>query len=119
MADKPSAEDLKKYGVDARAWTVTAEAKTARGENKTVTLEGGVDNSFDGSVYLRRKGEEAVYSAEGGVRWALEKSTYELRDKEVLTVDEAKAKSVSVKSKANDWALEHFTANKDKPWRIT
>jgi hypothetical protein len=114
IEEKPTEEDLKRYGLAPPQWSVTAEA-LAPGGKKEVTLEGGIENSFDGSVYLRRKGEDPVYSAEGGVRWALEKNAYELRDKELLAVDEAKATSVTLQSKANAWTIERGA---DKAWKL-
>ena len=40
----------------------------------TVKLVGGVENTFDGSIYVRRNDEKPVYTAEGGVRFAMAKT---------------------------------------------
>ena len=53
-----------------------------------MTLYGGIENPFDGSVYVRRDGDSRVYSADGAVRYALEKDLYALRDKEFLGFDD-------------------------------
>ena len=72
---------------------------------RDVSLLGGIENTFDGSVYLQRKGQKPVYSAEGGVRWSLEKSTYELRTKELIAFDEPKVKALEVKGKLGSYAV--------------
>ncbi len=64
-----------------------------------VTLYGGVENPFDGSVYVRRDEDPRVYSVDGAVRYALEKDLYVLRAKEFLGLDEAQVKAFSVTAK--------------------
>jgi hypothetical protein len=118
VEENPSDADLAKYGLDQPRFTVTARAylPDARGEGegsadpsrqKELVFYGGIENTFDGSVYLRRGGEKPVYAVDGFVRTSLEKSTFELRDKEVLAVDETKLKQMEFKSKPNHYLLEH------------
>ncbi|MFZ5470725.1 MAG: DUF4340 domain-containing protein [Myxococcota bacterium] len=111
------ASALKKYGLDSPRFSVTAAATVpGTNERREVTLHGGIENTFDGSIYLRKEGDPAIYSAEGGVRWALEKSSYELRDKEVLAVDEAKVKTIEVQAQRSAYVLERVD---EKTWKLT
>ncbi len=116
VEETPDAGELAKYGLDKPSFTV--EATVEVGEEKaprTLKLFGGIENSFDGSIYMRRDDDPAVYLAEGGVRWALARGTFDLRDKSVLALDEAKVRGLSVKSKANSFQLER---DAEKAWRI-
>lgn len=97
LDEHPDAATLKKYGLDAPRFTVTATA-VVNGEVRSVKLVGGLENTFDGSVFVQRDDQPAVYSAPGGVRYALSKSTYELRDKQPLALDQKELQKLSVKS---------------------
>lgn len=107
LEENPGEEVLSKYGLKDPSFWVEARA-TVGGDGAAVTarLEGGIENTFDGSVYLRRRGEPAVRSAEGGVRFALQKSTLELREKQVFDVDSSAVKRLHLTSATNDWTLE-------------
>ncbi|HEY8207271.1 MAG TPA: DUF4340 domain-containing protein [Myxococcaceae bacterium] len=95
VEEKPTDADLAKYGLKDPAWTVEATALVEQAP-KQVKVQGGVENAFNGSVYLRKGEDPAVYSAAGAMRFNLEKSAYDLRDKQVLSVDEAKIESLDV-----------------------
>ncbi len=100
IEEKPSAEDLQRYGLAPPAFVVKATAHPSDpSRQKEITIEGGIENTFDGTTYLRRAGDEAVYSAGGGVRGGLEKSTFDLRDKAVLAVDEAQVTRIEMTKK--------------------
>ncbi|HZH02986.1 MAG TPA: DUF4340 domain-containing protein, partial [Myxococcaceae bacterium] len=95
VEEHPTDADLARYGLKAPAFSVSAQAylpdpsggdKDDPSRKREVTLQGGIENTFDGSVYLRREGDPKVYSVEGGVRLALEKTSFDLRDKEVLSL---------------------------------
>ncbi|WP_224246263.1 DUF4340 domain-containing protein [Hyalangium gracile] len=125
VEEAPTDADLEKYGLKTPVFSVTAKAyvpdasgggKDDPARQRTVTLHGGIENTFDGSVYVRRDGDPRVYSADGSVRYALEKDLYALRDKEVLGLDEASLKAVEVTAKANSYALERGA---DGAWRLT
>jgi hypothetical protein len=109
IEENPTDADLAKYGLDQPRFMVTAQAylPDSKGEGSAVIFHGGIENTFDGSVYLRRNTEKRIYAADGSVRSALEKSTFELRDKDVLAVDEPKLKQMEFKSKSNRYLLEH------------
>lgn len=116
VEENPTPEDLKRYGLDAPRFTVTAVARRkSSGEEREILLKGGAENPFDGSVYLQRRDDPRVYSAQGGVRWNLEKSAFDLRDKEVLAVPEKDVQRVEVRAGRNGWVLERGDGD---AWRI-
>ncbi len=125
VEEAPTDADLEKYGLKTPVFSVMAKAyvpdasgggKDDPSRQRTVTLYGGIENTFDGSVYVRRDGDPRVYSADGAVRYALEKDVYALRDKEFLALDEASVKALDVTAKANSYALER---DADQSWRLT
>lgn len=124
VEESPDQAALAKYGLKAPSFSVAAQGyvpdaqgggKEDPARRRQATIQGGVENTFDGSVYVRKEGDPAVYSAPGGVRWSLEKSTFDLRDKEVLAMDEAKLRSIEVKAKTNSYALERSAK---KSWKL-
>jgi hypothetical protein len=125
VEEAPTDADLEKYGLKSPSFTVTAKAyvpdasgggKDDPNRQRTVTLYGGIENTFDGSVYVRREGDPRVYAADGSVRYAMEKDVYGLRDKEVLGLDEASLRTVEVAAKANSYTLEREA---DQSWKLT
>ncbi|MFZ5444333.1 MAG: DUF4340 domain-containing protein [Myxococcota bacterium] len=114
LEESPDAATLAKYGLDRPRFSVEATA-TVNGETRAVKLVGGIENTFDGSVYVRRNDEKPVYLAEGGVRYTLSKSTFELRDKHPLALDEAKIQRIALQSVNNDYVLERAG---DKAWNL-
>ena len=125
VQEAPTEADLKKYGLAPPVFSVSAKAyvpdasgggKDDPARQRTVTLLGGIENTFDGSLYVRRDGDPRVYSADGSVRYALEKDLYALRDKEFLGLDEASVKAIDVRVLANSYSLEREA---DKSWRLT
>lgn len=116
VEETPDDAALVKYGLKPPEFWVEAIAEVGEAkEPRTVRLEGGIENTFDGSVYLRRSGEPAVHLAEGGVRWAVARSLFELRDKEVLAFEEPKLTAMSFKSRDNDFTLAR---NAEKQWAM-
>jgi hypothetical protein len=122
----PSDADLKKYGLASPSFTVTARAflPDAQGggaddpsRQRTVTLTGGDENPFDGSVYVRRDGDATVYSADGVVRYSLDKGPFELRAKEFLgPLDTAALQSIEVTAKDHAYSLTREADGKS--WRL-
>ncbi|RKH20944.1 DUF4340 domain-containing protein [Corallococcus sp. CA047B] len=122
----PSDADLKKFGLTSPKFTVTARAYVpdASGggaddpsRQRTVTLSGGEENPFDGSVYVRRDGDATVYAAEGAVRWSLDKGPFELRSKEFLgPLDAASLQSIEVTAKDHAYLLTREADG--KTWRM-
>lgn len=117
IEEKPDDAALAKYGFTPPQFVVTAEAQVGEaGEKRTLKLEGGIENTFDGTVYLRREGDPQVWSAEGGVRWSLQKSTFDFREKAIFGVDELQAVKVEVKTKENAYTLER---DAKKAWQLS
>ncbi|MDC0709040.1 DUF4340 domain-containing protein [Stigmatella sp. ncwal1] len=125
VKEAPTAEDLKAYGLEPPVFSVTAQAylpdatgggRDEPGRQRTVTLHGGLENPFDGSLYVRREGDPRVYAADGSVRYALDKDLYALREKEFLGLEEPSLKTLSVTAKSGAYTLEK---EPDKTWRFT
>ena len=117
IEEKPDDAALAKYGLKPPQFVVTAEAQVGEnGEKRAFRLEGGIENTFDGTVYLRRDGDPQVWSAEGGVRWALQKSTFDFREKSVFGLNESQVTKLEVKSKENEYTLEREA---QKNWQLT
>ncbi len=105
LEENPDQATLTRYGFDKPTFVVEANA-IVNGEPRSVKLVGGIENSFDGSIYVRRNDEKPVFTAEGGVRFSMAKNTFDLRDKQPGAVDETKVEKVAVKSEANDYVIE-------------
>lgn len=113
LEEDPDPATLEKYGLGAGAPRFQVEATAlVNGEPRSVKLTGGIENVFDGTVYVRRNDEKPVFTAEGGVRFSMAKNTFDLRDKLPFAVDEAKILKIAVKSANNDYLLERT----DKQW---
>jgi hypothetical protein len=78
LDEHPDAATLARYGLDRPRFTVEAVAP----DGVKRTLVGGADNTFDGSVFVRRDGQDQVYAAEGALRAAVARTTLELREKD-------------------------------------
>jgi hypothetical protein len=107
--------ELEKYGLARPVFSVEAEA-IVDGARKRSKLEGGIENPFDGSIFMRRDGSRKVQIAEGGVRWSLAKTTFDLREKAIFSFDDQAVTRVTLKSGGNDWSLEK---RDDKLWHVT
>jgi hypothetical protein len=117
LDERPDEATLKRYGLERPAFTVEAYTRAADGQlARAVRLEGGIENTFDGSVFVRRNGEPAVYSAPGGVRYALSRTTFDLRDKQLFAVDEATLRQMSVKARSNTYTLAR---DPERRWGFT
>ena len=115
LEETPDAATLEAWGLTPGQFQVEASA-LVNGEPRQVKLTGGIENTFDGTVYIQRNDEKPVFTAEGGVRFTLARNTFDLRDKLLFAVEEAKVQKISVKSASNDFVLERTG---DKQWNIT
>ncbi|MFO0596113.1 MAG: DUF4340 domain-containing protein [Myxococcaceae bacterium] len=113
LEEDPDPATLEKYGLKDPEFVVEASAMV-NGEQRSVKVIGGKENTFDGTVYVRRNDEKPVFTAEGGVRFMLARSTFDLRDKQPFHVDEAKVQRITLKSKFNAWEL----ARDGKQWNL-
>ena len=117
LDEHPDPATLARYGLDHPRFTVEAQAVVGEARTpRTLTLQGGIENSFDGSVFVRRDGQDAVYAAEGALRWAVAKPPFELRDKQVLALPEAQLQALTVKGPTAAWTLERDPAGR---WAVT
>lgn len=115
--EQPTPADLAKYGLEKPSFTVSAMAELGEGKEKQVTLRGGIENTFDGSIYMQRDDSPTVWSAEGGVRYSFDKSTFELRDKEPLALEVTKLSRAEVKHPGASFTLAR--AEDGKAWKLT
>jgi len=115
VSENPTEEELRRFGLQPPTFTVKAKAYVpdAQGggehdpaRQRTVTLYGGIENPFDGSVYLRRDEDPKVYSAPGGVRLALDRDTGELRERKVFGLDKLALRRIDVQGKKGSYTLE-------------
>jgi hypothetical protein len=114
VEEAPQEADLERYGLKTPRFTVRARMESGR----EVVLYGGLENPFNGAVYMRREGDGRVFLAEGSVRWALERDTLELRDKELLGgLEEPKLKALEVKGKAHRYRVER-AEGEEKGWQV-
>ena len=115
LEENPDQATLTKYGFDKPTFVVEADA-IVNGEPRSVKLVGGIENSFDGSIYVRRNDEKPVFTAEGGVRFSMAKNTFDLRDKQPCAVEESKIQKIAVKSEANDYVIDRTG---EKQWTFS
>lgn len=111
----PDREALRKYGLLAPSFVVEASAEVNQ-EIRRAKLVGGIENTFDGTVFIQRNDEKPVFAAEGGVRYSMAKTPFDLRDKSPFLVDEAKVEAIVMKSQHNEYRLERAG---DKLWNLT
>ncbi|MBX5483759.1 MAG: DUF4340 domain-containing protein [Myxococcaceae bacterium] len=115
IEEHPTPEDLQRYGLASPAFTVQVTTRPKGGGAKqTYTLEGGGENTFDGSIYVRRSGDPRVYAAPGGVRFNLLRTTLDLRDKQVMKVPVKEVRRVEVTSPRHKVVLER----EGRKWRM-
>lgn len=102
----PDAAALTRYGLSPPAITVDAFARVgSSAQERTVHFEVGAENSYDGTVYIRRDSAQAVDATEAGARWAFEKTPAQLREVRLLPVEPHAIESVSVKGSAHSYRL--------------
>ena len=114
--ENPDDAALEKYGLKEPSFIVEAEALVGDArDRRSVTLRGGAENTFNGSIFMRRNDEKKVWGAEGGVKWSFQKTPLDLREKEVVSLDEQKVSRITVKTKNNDYTLER---DADRNWMV-
>jgi hypothetical protein len=101
VEEKANPEELKRYGLDRPSVEVTASAEGV----PTLIVKAGVENTFDNSSYLQRGSDPKIYAVDGWTRQQLDKSTFDLRDKEVLSVRDLGLTRIELKSKKHGWAV--------------
>jgi hypothetical protein len=107
LDENPNHEALKTYGLDHPQFVLEAQMRVGSTQSvQILRLEGGRENTFDGTIYMRRNQEKAVYTAEGGVRYGLAKTLFDLREKQILSVPEKSIRRLNVKTPHIKYALE-------------
>ncbi len=101
VEEKPTPEDLRRFGLDAPAIEVTASAEGV----PPLTVKLGVENPYDGSAYLQRAGDSRIYAVDGSTRSSLDRGTFDLRDRDVLAVRDLGVTRIEVRGKAHAWAV--------------
>lgn len=109
--EKPDAAALAKYGLDKPSFELEAQAEVGEGHQKrSVKLKGGIENTYDGTVFMQKDDQPTVYAGEGGARYAFAKSTFDLRDKEVFAYAAPDLTKIEVKAENNHFSLEKTDA---------
>ncbi|WNG18929.1 DUF4340 domain-containing protein [Cystobacter fuscus] len=126
VTDKPTDEELERFGlkppratVSARAYVPDAQGGGAQdaSRQRSVTFHLGIENVFDGSVYVRREGDPHVYLASGALRVLLLKDTSGWRNHDVFdTLEESSLLRIELKGRKSTLVLERATT--DKPWQM-
>lgn len=99
LEEDPDPPTLERYGLTRPTFIVEAVAEVGQDRTpRTFALEGGLENTFDGATFLRRRGEKGVYTVAGGLRFAVTKRTFDLRDKRILAPEETQLQRLEVKT---------------------
>jgi hypothetical protein len=102
--------DLEKYGLKNPKIRINLKVEGS----PDVKLAVGEDNDFDGSTYVQTGTSPDVIQAEGGLKWALEKNTFDLRDKRVMSFEDKDVKAISVTAPKLTYSLEKA----DNKWKL-
>ena len=104
--------DLKQYGLDPPKLKAVVTLDT--GESHTLAL--GNDNPYDNSVYGLRDNDGGVALLENGVKLALDKGLFELRDKRVVPFEEDDLRHLDVAGPKFAYGLDRSA---DGKWKVT
>jgi hypothetical protein len=115
--------DSAEFGLKAPRLTIGLRARG--GETRTVSI--GDENPFDGTLYARREGEGAVLVVEAGLKYSLDKTLFDLRDKRLLDFEAEEAIGLDLRWSAGasgrpDGAAGALTLARPgsgDPWRLT
>jgi hypothetical protein len=94
-------QNIAKYGLDKPSIEIVAKVEGG-GE---LRLRAGAENSFDDTIYVAVGDSSDVLLSEGGLKWSLEKNTFDLRDKRLLRFEEAAAKELEVRVGKSRYSL--------------
>lgn len=100
VAGEPDAAALARYGLAKPRVKVSLDVDGGRPE----TLEVGDENAFDGTLFVRTTGG-AVELVGGELRWPLEKTTFDLREKRLLPFEDAELSRLEVTTPKGRYAL--------------
>ncbi len=109
IAAAPDAASLTRYGLSQPRARVTLTLD----DGKVETLALGDESSFDGSAFVRTTGGDVELVA-GDVRWSLERTTFDLREKRLLPFDDKELRRVEVTAPRLSYAL----VREGDAWRL-
>ena len=109
VVSAPDPASLARYGFSQPRAKVTL---TIEG-GKVETLSLGDENAFDGTAFVRTTGG-SVELVPGDVKWSLERSTFDLREKRLLTFDDKQLQRVSVVAPK----LSYELVREGEGWRL-
>lgn len=79
-------------------------------------LEVGEQNPYDQSFPYATSGDGRIFSADSGLKWPLDKSLFDLRDKAIVTHEDSEVRALVVESAAGQaWSVERDGDG----WRLT
>jgi hypothetical protein len=76
----------------------------------------GDDNSYDGTIFAKLGGSDKVVIVEAGVKGALTKTLFDLREKRVLAFEQPNLKHLDVATPKLAYGLDHVG---DGQWKLT
>ena len=109
IAPAPDAAALARYGLSQPRATATLTLD----DGKTETLALGDENAFDGTAFVRTTGG-AVELVPGDVKWSVERSTFDLREKRLLPFEDKDLQRVSVTTPK----LSYELVREGDAWRL-
>src|SRR5690349_20214968 len=106
-----NASNMKEYGLDPARVEIAFRAK---GKKEMERLQLGEKTPTGGDIYARLAGKNRVFLVNSFLDGTFNKNTFALRDKKVLTIDQAKADSLELISA--DKTLQF--AKRGSDWRL-
>jgi hypothetical protein len=100
VAGAPPTDALARYGLERPRATV----KLTLAGGKAESLALGDENTFDGTAFVRDT-SGAVALVPGDIRWTIEKSTFDLRDKRLLPFEDKDVARLEVTTPRLSYAL--------------
>jgi hypothetical protein len=112
IADRPEPAQLAQYGLSSPRARLTLTLEDGRQE----TLALGDENEFDGTTFVRVS-SGAIALVPGEIRWPIEKSTLDLREKRLLPFEERDLARIEITTPTLAYALAREEAA-DGGWRL-
>lgn len=106
-----SPSNLADFGLDEPQISIVTTTK----DGKEHTLLVGAENKFDSTLFVKTGDKQRVGVAENSIKYAMEKSTFDLREKRILPVEDKDVIAVEVEADGNAYAL----ARQDEGWKLT
>jgi hypothetical protein len=66
----------------------------------------GDDNDFDSSTYIQKGADNQIVQSEGGLKWALEKNSFDLRDKRIVPFEDKDVKDLEITAPKMSYSLD-------------